>query len=32
MRYTVGVGDDLPPLRFRLLPTSLAVNLPQYRQ
>eukprot|EP00964_Phaeocystis_antarctica_P122102 scaffold85761_cov55-Phaeocystis_antarctica.AAC.2 len=32
MRYTVGVGDDLPPLRFRLLPTSLAVNLPQQRQ
>ena len=32
MRYTIGVGDELAPLRFRLLPTEQAVNLPQYTQ
>ena len=30
MRYLVGLGDDLAPLRYRLLPTSGFVNMPQY--
>ena len=30
MRYLVGLGDDLAPLRYRLLPTSGFVNMLQY--
>ena len=32
MRYTIGVGDELAPLRYRLLPTSHSVNVPQYEK
>ena len=32
MRYTIGLGDELAPLRYRLLPTSQFVNLPQYEE
>jgi hypothetical protein len=27
MRYLVGIGDELPPLRYRLLPTNLFLNI-----
>ena len=27
MRYLVGLGDELPPLRYRLLPTSNYINI-----
>jgi len=32
MRYLVGLGDDLPPLRYRLLPTSQFINIEYYRE
>jgi len=30
MRYLIGLGDDLPPLRYRLLPTSGYINIEYY--
>ena len=27
MRFLVGIGDELPPLRYRLLPTSRYINI-----
>ena len=30
MRFLIGLGDELPPLRFRLLPPSRFVNLPMF--
>mmetsp|Transcript_25958 Transcript_25958/g.64281 ORF Transcript_25958/g.64281 Transcript_25958/m.64281 type:complete len:179 (+) Transcript_25958:79-615(+) len=30
MRYLIGLGDDLPPLRYRLLPTWGFINLEFY--
>lgn len=32
MRYLVGLGDELPPLRYRLLPTSRYVNIEFYEE
>lgn len=32
MRYLIGVGDELPPLRFRLLPTWGFVNIEYYEE
>ena len=32
MRYLIGVGDELPPLRYRLLPASAFTNMPFYEQ
>ena len=32
MRYLVGLGDDLPPLQYRLLPTSQFINIEYYRE
>ena len=32
MRYLVGLGDDLPPLRYRLLPTAQYINIEFYFQ
>ena len=32
MRYLVGLGDDLAPLRYRLLPTSRYINIEFYEE
>ena len=32
MRYLVGLGDDLPPVRYRLLPTSHFINIEFYEE
>jgi len=32
MRYLVGLGDELPPLRYRLLPTSQFINIEFYEE
>ena len=32
MRYTIGLGDDLAPLRYRLFPTSKYINVEYYFQ
>ena len=32
MRYLVGLGDDLPPLRYRLLPTAHFINIEFYEE
>ena len=32
MRYLVGLGDDLPPLRYRLLPTRQFINIEFYEE
>lgn len=32
MRYLVGIGDELPPLRYRLLPTTQFVNIQMYER
>ncbi len=32
MRYLVGLGDELPPLRYRLLPPSRFVNVEFYEE
>ena len=32
MRYLVGLGDDLAPLRYRLLPTSQFINIEFYEE
>jgi hypothetical protein len=32
MRYLIGLGDDLPPLRYRLLPTNQFINIEYYRE
>lgn len=32
MRYLVGLGDDLPPMRYRLLPTSKFINIEFYEE
>ena len=32
MRYLVGLGDDLPPVRYRLLPTSSYINIEFYEE
>ena len=32
MRYLVGLGDDLPPLRYRLLPTTHFINVEFYEE
>ena len=30
MRYLIGLGDDLPPLHYRLLPTAQFINIEYY--
>lgn len=32
MRYLVGLGDELPPLRYRLLPTARYINIEFYEE
>jgi hypothetical protein len=32
MRYLIGLGDDLPPMRYRLLPPSRFVNILFYEE
>ena len=32
MRYLVGLGDELPPLRYRLLPTANFINVEFYEE
>ena len=32
VRFLIGLGDDLPPLRYRLLPTSRYINMLMYEQ
>ena len=32
VRYLIGLGDDLPPLRYRLLPTNQFINIEYYRE
>ena len=32
MRYLVGLGDELPPLRYRLLPTARYINVEMYEE
>tara|TARA_B110001452_G_scaffold256648_1_gene250168 strand:+ start:214 stop:1221 length:1008 start_codon:yes stop_codon:yes gene_type:complete len=32
MRYLVGLGDELPPLRYRLLPTARHINIEYYEE
>jgi len=32
MRYLIGLGDELPPLRYRLLPTSQFINIEFYEE
>jgi hypothetical protein len=32
MRYLVGLGDDLAPLRYRLLPTTQFINIEYYEE
>jgi hypothetical protein len=32
MRYLVGLGDELPPLRYRLLPTAQFINIEFYEE
>ena len=32
MRYLVGIGDELPPLRYRLLPTAHFINIEFYEE
>ena len=32
MRYLIGLGDDLAPLRYRLLPPSQFINIEFYEE
>lgn len=32
MRYLIGLGDDLEPIRYRLLPTSKYINIEFYQE
>jgi hypothetical protein len=32
MRYLIGLGDDLAPLRYRLLPPSQFINIEYYEE
>ena len=32
MRYTIGLGDELAPLRYRLLPTAQFINIEYYEE